>query len=171
MTETEIALLLCGWLAGAEVEGRQYFDNQDGRRHVRVDCETPTHVIEVGLDGTASSRDSVHQAVFASVLTGKIPMVVLIDRDGVEGRYEQEMRLVTDRLGIPYGVCAEAFVTRWRMTQPFRAAARTGADDLPDGAATAARCDIGDVYLRAQALWGIAPDDDKLRTVTAAPGN
>lgn len=168
MTETEIALLLCGWLAGAEVEERQYFENQGASRHVRVDCETDSHVIEVGLDGKASARDSVHQAVFAAALTGKVPMVVLIDRDGAEGRYEQEMRVVTGALGIAYAVCPEDFIARWRMTAAFRTVAAdgdSGANDLPAGLAFGARCDVADIYLRSRALAGIAPDPDKLDAV------
>ena len=164
MTETEIAALLCGWLAGAEIEERQYFDMQGERRHVRVDCETDSHVIEVGLDGSVSVRDSVHQAVFAAVLTGKVPMVILIDRDGAEGRYELEMRVVAQALGVPYAVCSADFVARWRMTAGFRAVA-AGGDDLPARTAFSARCNIADVYRGSAAMRAIAPDPDKLRAV------
>ena len=99
MGEVELAALLCAFLAGSETETRHYFDDYDQKRYVRIDCETDTHVIEVGLDQKASSRDSVHQALFAAFLTGKKPMVVLIDRDGFEGRFEYEMRQVTRAAG------------------------------------------------------------------------
>ncbi|WP_167853442.1 hypothetical protein [Roseovarius aestuariivivens] len=39
-------------------------------------------MIEIGLDGKSSARDSLHQALFAEHLTGKTPVVILIDRDG-----------------------------------------------------------------------------------------
>jgi hypothetical protein len=163
MTETEIALLFCGWLAGAEVESRAYFDTLGQARHVRIDCETDTHVIEVGLDGTASARDSVHQAVFAATLTGKVPMVVLIDRDGAEGRYEREMRAVAAALEIPFAVCPASFVTRWRMTAPFRVVPAR-ADDLPGPTAFAAPCDIATVYRASRPALTLDPD--KARAIT-----
>jgi hypothetical protein len=96
--------LLCALLGGAEPETPQFFEVHgfERPRYIRVDCETATHVIEIGLDERESSRDSVHQAVLAAAFTGKQPMVVLIDTDGTEGRYELEMRLVTDHLGVAY---------------------------------------------------------------------
>ena len=131
MGEVELAALLCAFLAGGEVETRAYFDNQDRARHVRVDCETARHVIEVGLDDTASARDSLHQALFSAHLTGKIPVVVLIDRDGRVGRYEREMRVTTRAAGVPYLRCSRAVITRWAATAPPR---RRVGDDLPDRA-------------------------------------
>jgi len=118
--EVELAAMLCAFLAGSNVETRQYFDANDLSRYVRVDCETPTHVIEIGLDGSSSARDSVHQAVFYGLLTGKTPMVILIDQDGYEGRYEYEIRRVATHLGIEYGVCDRDFIVRWASTAPFR---------------------------------------------------
>lgn len=142
MTELEITLLLCSFLSGADVETGHEFTNFGRARGIRIDCETPTHVVEVGYDGR-SSRDSVHQAVFASALTGKTPYVVLIDSDGVEGRYEQEMRIVTARLGIGYARCAEDFIVRWSMTREFRLLGNDKtADDLPREASARSLCDL-----------------------------
>ncbi|MXQ07923.1 hypothetical protein GQ651_08695 [Alphaproteobacteria bacterium GH1-50] len=144
MNELAVTALLCGLLGGGVTEQKQYFPSLGETRHIRTDCETPTHVIEVGLDNTSSARDSVHQAVFASMLTGKRPMVILIDTDGMEGRYEQEMRLVTRRLGVPYGTCRKNFVLRWAATSPFRGVGLDKTlDDLPQSASTRTHCELG----------------------------
>ena len=139
MGEVQIAALLCSLLGGAETEERHGFSNLDRTRAVRVDCETPSHVIEIGLDQKSSSRDSVHQAVFAAGLAGKTPMVVLIDRDGVEGRYEQEMRAVTETLKIEYAVCRQAFIVRWVNTAAWR---NMRGNDLPRNRVAATHCDL-----------------------------
>lgn len=154
MKEIEIALLLCQLFSGASVEAAQTFAVQDRARQIRVDCETPTHVIEVGLDDSASSRDSVHQAILAAELTGKTPMVVVIDRDGQEGRYEQELRRVTRALGVPYARCRQALLIRWRQTAPWRAAGvDRGQDDLPVQGFARSLCDL------SRAMRVTAPPD------------
>lgn len=142
MNEVFLASLLCGLLGGADTETRQKFDNLGDTRWVRVDCETPTHVIEFAMDLTPSSRDSVHQAVFASLKTGKTPMVVMIDTDGEEGRYEQEMREVTSHLEIAYHFCRKDFLVRWYGTSPFRPAKVTLANDLPPPEIAALQCNV-----------------------------
>lgn len=81
--EVELALILCAMLGGT-AEVRHPFDVLDRRHYVSVDCETDTHVIEMGLDDRRSSYDSVHQAGFAAALTGKIPKVIIIDTNGIE---------------------------------------------------------------------------------------
>lgn len=144
MNEIYLAYLLCGFLGGADVEARQHFETPEGRHHVRVDCETPTHVIEIALDNTASARDSVHQAVFSSVLTDKIPMVIIVDRDGVEDRYEHEVRIVAAELGVSYGVCNKDFIVRWAATAPFRNLGDDKEiDDLPQNANYVRYCNLG----------------------------
>lgn len=140
MGETELAMMLCAFMGGAETETHQYFDVNGMRRYVRVDCETGTHVIEIGLDGKPSSRDSLHQALFYAHLTGKRPLVVMIDRDGFEGRFEYEMRQTTAMTGVDYVRCAEDVIVRWRMTYPFR---DVSGDDLPGVASVGAGCDLG----------------------------
>ena len=142
MNEVALAALLCGFLKGGAAELPHVFDNLGRDRRVRVDCETAELVIEVGLDGRSSARDSVHQAVFAAELTGKIPLVVLIDTDGSEGRYEQETRIVTDRLGVAYANCSEDFIVAWAASSGLRGPVPR--DDLP--ATTSARaCALGAV--------------------------
>ncbi|MFC3615214.1 hypothetical protein ACFORG_15735 [Lutimaribacter marinistellae] len=138
MGEVELAALLCAFLAGSDAETRQYFDVNGISRYVRVDCETESHVIEIGLDGKSSSRDSVHQALFAASLTGKSPAVILIDRDGHEGRFEYEMRKVAPAAGVIYVTCSQAAIERWSATAPSRG--RSG-NDLPRGQAGLA-CDL-----------------------------
>ncbi|MEL7466833.1 MAG: hypothetical protein AAFN27_00165 [Pseudomonadota bacterium] len=142
MSEVFFAGLLCALLGGADAETAMKFDNQGSERGIRVDCETPTHVIEIGMDHTNSSRDSIHQAVFASVLTDKIPMVILIDADGNEGRYEQEMRLVTERLGIAYHRCKRDFLVRWSSTSALRGFNPTQVNDLPRSGFAKTHCNL-----------------------------
>lgn len=141
MGEVELAAMLCAFLAGSAEEERHYFDVGGMKRYVRVDCETDTHVIELGLDGTASARDSVHQALFAQHLTDKRSVVILIDRDGHEGRFEYEMRHVSEAAGVLYLRCSEGAIQRWAATAGLRARA-DGTDDLPGPAAVGARCNL-----------------------------
>ncbi|WP_397544317.1 hypothetical protein [Roseovarius salis] len=143
MGEVELAGMLCAFLAGSEAEARHYFDVHETRRHVRVDCTTDSHVIEIGLDGKSSSRDSVHQALFFSHLTGKTPVVVLIDRDGHVGRFEHEMQHVTAAAGVLYLRCSEAAITRWATTAPMRDAhSDDRLDDLPQAGVVRGACDL-----------------------------
>ena len=142
MGEVELAALLCAFLSGSVAETPQYFDVNGLRRHVRVDCETETHVIEVGLDGKPSSRDSLHQALFFAHLTGKTPAVLLIDRDGFEGRYEYEMRQVTGATGVLYLRCSADLINRWATTAPMRDGYYRGADDLPRNSHARTLCDL-----------------------------
>ena len=64
---------------------------------MKVDCETSTTVYEGGLD-------SLQQALFFSVLTGKRPAVVIYDTDGKEGRFEYRIRTACQRAGVRYEV-------------------------------------------------------------------
>ena len=54
-----------------------------------------------GLD-KRSSLDSVQQAMFFATLTGKQAGVVIFDTDGVEGRYEFQIRTVAELAGVEY---------------------------------------------------------------------
>lgn len=137
--------LLCALIGGAEPETPQFFEvfGYERPRYIRVDCETPTHVIEIGLDERVSARDSVHQAVLAAAFTDKLPMVVMVDTDGSEGRYELEMRIVTGYLGVAYSACSARFLERWAATVGFRQGADAEGNDLPRDPTIAARCPIG----------------------------
>ena len=149
MGEVAIAAALCGLLAGSAAEERHYFDIQGIKRYVRVDCETETHVIEIGLDGKDSSRDSVHQALFAAHLAkGKIPAVIMIDRSGddgrYEGRFEYEMRQVTGMLGMAYARCSEDWIKAWQARGGVRVVPED-TDDLPRESWATSACDLSQI--------------------------
>ena len=86
---------------GGEREVRHSYRYPTGTSYVRIDCETADTVYEGGLD-KRSSRDSVHQALFFSVLTGKRPAVVIYDRDGKMGRYEYEIKAACEKAGVMF---------------------------------------------------------------------
>ncbi|MCC1492517.1 hypothetical protein [Cognatishimia sp. F0-27] len=119
--EVELAGILCALLLQGEAEVRHPYVAAGERRHVIVDCETNTHVVEVGFDNKRSSFDSLHQALFAAELTGKLPMVVVIDTDGIEEAQQFQIESVSRRVGVSYLTVTENFLLRWRMTAPFRA--------------------------------------------------
>jgi len=146
MGEVALAALLCGYLAGGEVEEYHHFDVIGDDRHIEVDCETPTHVIEIGLDEKPGSRDSVHQALFSAYLTDfeKIPAVILIDRDGVEGKYELEMRQVTQMLGLAYASCSAGWIKAWKARGGMRIVP-DNTNDLPEAGWTASLCDLAEI--------------------------
>ena len=86
-----------------ETETRHRYTYAGGRSFVKVDCETSTTVYEGGLD-KRSSLDSLQQALFFSVLTGKRPAVVIYDTDGQEGRFEYRIRTACQKAGVRYEV-------------------------------------------------------------------
>ena len=118
--ETELAAILCSLVLGGEVEVRHSYDAAGRDHYVRVDCETETHVIEVGLDDTRGAFDSVHQAIFAAHLTGKQPMVVILDTNGREEAQEYQVETVARSLGVEYRTMTETQLVRMQMTWPFR---------------------------------------------------
>lgn len=118
--ETHLAAILCSLILGGETETRHPYMAAGETRHIRVDCETPTHVYEVGLDGTRSSYDSLHQALFAAELTGKIPAIVIIDTDGHVEPVEHQVRAVARRAAVTFLTTDKDFLIRWQMTAPFR---------------------------------------------------
>lgn len=74
---------------------------EGGRATIRVDIETSKHVIEGGLD-KRSSLDSLQQAVFAAIVTGKKPVVVIYDTDGKEGRFEHRIKSASKRANVEF---------------------------------------------------------------------
>ena len=119
--ETDLTAILCALILGGEAEVRHEYVAVDKAHHIRVDCETDTHVIEVGLDDRRSAQDSLHQALFAAELTGKLPMVVIIDTNGREEAMQYQVRTVARALGVSYLTWTEDYLIRWQMTAPFRA--------------------------------------------------
>jgi len=114
MSELLLAPVICALLLGGTSEVTHGYSVGYDIHRIRVDCETPTHVIEIGLD-KRSSIDSVHQAVFAASLTGLSPMVVIIDTDGRESAYEYQIRTVSRLLGIEYRTYDRDFLVRQQM--------------------------------------------------------
>ena len=119
MSELHLAGVLCSLLLGGEVEVNHPYSVGYDLHRIRVDCETDTHVIEVGLD-KRSALDSVQQALFAANLTGKRPMVIMVDRDGREDQYELRVRTVAEMTGVEYRVYDRDYLIRWQMTEYFR---------------------------------------------------
>ena len=119
MGETALALILCSLLLDGKTEVTHSYSAAGEDFSVRTDCETDTTVYEVGLD-KRSSIDSVHQAIFAAYLTDKTPAVVMIDTDGIEDRYELQVRKVAEALGVAYSVYDKDFLIRWQMTDYLR---------------------------------------------------
>lgn len=125
--EVYLTAFLCAMLGG-EAEVPYSYSIAEGRREIRVDCETPTQVIEVGMDGKRSSFDSVVQASVAAHLTGKAPMIVIIDTNGVEDGEEWQIETAARASGIAYRTYTKDELIVWGATAPFRErAAATGA--------------------------------------------
>ncbi len=118
MNEAEAISIICAILDG-EPEVRHHFDLDEGAHYIQIDCETATHVIEVGLD-KRSSLDSAQQAEFSGWLTGKKPKVIIVDRDGVEGTIEYQVRTASKRFGVEYSTMSDDYLLRWQMTSYFR---------------------------------------------------
>ena len=106
MFEAHFIAMLCTVFLGGEAEVSHGYSVGYDLHRIRVDCETPDSVVEVGRD-VRSSLDSVQQALFAAHLTGKAPMVVLIDTDGREGPYELRVRTVAEMVGVEYRLYTE----------------------------------------------------------------
>lgn len=118
--EIDLTAILCSLIMGGEAEVRHDYVAAGRDHYVRVDCETESHVIEVGFDARRSTLDSLHQALFAAELTGKLPMIVVIDTNGVEESIEYQVETVARHTGVSYLTVDEAFLVRWQMTWPFR---------------------------------------------------
>ncbi len=71
-----------------------------GTKSIRIDCETHDAVFEGGRD-KRSSLDSIQQALFASTITGKKPVVVIFDSDGKVGQYKYRIETAR-KAGVAY---------------------------------------------------------------------
>lgn len=119
MNEVFLASILCALILDGETETRHDYVAAGDERYIKVDCETETHVYEVGLD-KRSSNDSAHQALFAALLTGKSPGIVMIDTDGREDQHELQVRRTAEMIGAQYHVFDKDFLVRWQMTEYLR---------------------------------------------------
>ena len=99
-TEADFNAIFCAEVGG-EQEVRLDYSYGLGESYVVADCVTETHVYEGGLD-KRSSLDSIQQALFFSAITGKAPAVVIFDTDGVEGRFEYQIRLAAELAGVEF---------------------------------------------------------------------
>lgn len=98
-SENDLNDSLCHMIGGAR-ETRHAFTYGDGQQgYVSVDCETEFFAIEGGLD-KRSSLDSLQQALFFSVLTGKSPAVVIYDTDEKVGTYEHRIQVASETAGV-----------------------------------------------------------------------
>ena len=111
MFESHFIAMLCAVVLGGEAEVSHAYNVDFDIHRIRVDCETPLRVVEVGRD-TRSSLDSVQQALFAAQVTGKAPMVVMIDTDGREGAIEYRVRSVAEMVGVEYRVYRDDFLVK-----------------------------------------------------------
>lgn len=121
MTEADLIPILCSLMLSGTPETRVDYVIADGAHHIRIDCLTDSHAVEIGLDGRRSSLDSVQQAIFAAALTGRAPMVVLVDTDGAEDAVEYRVETAARAAGVAYRVVDVDFLARLRMTAHFRA--------------------------------------------------
>lgn len=117
--EIEIAAILCSFVFSGQVEVSHGYSVGYDLHRIRVDCETADVVVEVGLDKRAS-LDSVQQALFASHLTGKAPVVAIIDTDGREGPFELRIKTAARLAGVRYAVYHVDWLRRVQMTSYLR---------------------------------------------------
>ncbi|UWQ29193.1 MULTISPECIES: hypothetical protein [unclassified Leisingera] len=107
MNEAYFISLLCGALFGGQPETVHKFTYPGGAASIRTDCENSNRVIEFGLD-KRSSLDSIQQALFAAEITGKEPVVVLIDTDGRMGRFEWRIARAANIADVPIRIVPAA---------------------------------------------------------------
>ncbi|MCZ4354505.1 hypothetical protein O4H61_18465 [Roseovarius aestuarii] len=119
MNEIALAAIFCSLIAGGEAETRHGYSAGYDIHSIRVDCETLTEVFEVGLD-KRSALDSLQQALFAAHLTGKKPVILMIDTDGRNGPYETRIKAAADMVGVEYRRMTYDFLIRWQMTSWLR---------------------------------------------------
>ena len=119
-TELDLTAILCSLILGGEMEARHDFTVLDRAHHIRIDCETPSHVVEVGLDGRRSTMDSLHQAIFAAHQTGKLPMIVVIDTNGIEENVQYQVKTAARGTDVAYLSVTKDFLIRWQMTRYLR---------------------------------------------------
>ena len=86
---------------GGKREVRHVYTYPTGHSYVVVDCETADTVYEGGLD-IRSSLDSVQQVLFFAHVTGKNPAVVIYDTDGSIGKYEYQIQVACELVGVQF---------------------------------------------------------------------
>lgn len=115
MNEVELVAIFCTLIAQGQPETTHAYSAGYDLHRIRVDCETAEEVYEIGLD-KRSSLDSLQQALFAAHLTGKRPVVAIIDRDGRAGPYETRIEVAARMAGVEYRTIDHDFLIRLQMT-------------------------------------------------------
>ena len=100
-TEADYNKIYCDSIGGQTEVRHDYTTDAGETSYVIVDCETDTEVIEGGLD-KRSSLDSIQQALFFAFLTGKKPVVVIYDTDGIEGKIEYRIKIGAAHAGVGF---------------------------------------------------------------------
>ncbi|CUH64424.1 hypothetical protein TG4357_01269 [Thalassovita gelatinovora] len=119
MGELGYAAIFCLLIANGQTEAEHGFSAGYDLHKIRIDCETEDSVIEVGLD-KRSSLDSIQQALFAAYLTGKKPVVMIVDTDGRTGAYETRIEAAAKMAGVEFLSYHAQFLVRWQMTSWLR---------------------------------------------------
>ena len=101
LTEADYNKIYCDSIGGQTEVRHDYTTDAGESSYVIVDCETDTEVIEGGLD-KRSSLDSIQQALFFAFLTGKKPVVVIYDTDGIEGKIEYRIKIGAAHAGVGF---------------------------------------------------------------------
>ncbi|WP_201353845.1 hypothetical protein [Hydrogenimonas urashimensis] len=78
-----------------KVHGKMEYRLKDG---TRVDCQTPTYSFEVDFGHKAF--ESVGQALYYAMMTGKRPGIVLISETPKDDRYIGRIKALAKRYGI-----------------------------------------------------------------------
>ena len=100
--ETYYNTKFCCTVGGETETQHDYEYTKDQSSYVKVDCETETHVYEGGRDDTRGSLDSLQQALFFSILTNKVPAVVIYDTDDKLGRFEYRIKTACEKVGVEF---------------------------------------------------------------------
>lgn len=119
-TEIFFSAAICAAMFGGADEVQTDIILNDDAGYIRADCITDTHYIEVGFDNTASSRDSIVQAVSGAIQRGLEPMVVVIDTDGVEDTHQWELEVTAARADVAFRVVHVNTALRMAMTRHSR---------------------------------------------------
>ena len=101
LTEADYNKIYCDSIGGQTEVRHDYTTDAGETGYVIVDCETDTEVIEGGLD-KRSSLDSIQQALFFAFLTGKKPVIVIYDTDGIEGKIEYRIKIGAAHAGVGF---------------------------------------------------------------------
>ena len=128
MCEVLYAAMVCAKLGGEAFGDAKYPIEQrvtynvhaeKKNRWIEVDCMTERYAIEVGLDDKRDSFDSLHQAIFAAVKTGREPMIAIVDTNDVEEKEQYQIEVVARYANVEYRVFSKHELERWYWAQRY----------------------------------------------------